>query len=277
MKILKIIIKYISLIKQGATLKDKLIIFFYFIKTPIYMIKQKFNINYNHKLIGEVTVKSEDGIFFCGDNIFPVWVGSNFHEQKLRKYFNISEGTFIDIGANIGKFSIIMGKKLDDKGKVLAIEPHPKNFKILQKNIELNNLKNVTTLNLACSNKKGNLQLFLDEDGTGGHSTIKSKKTKAGNNKIWVKAETLDSIIKKEKIKKVNLIKIDVEGAEANVLRGAIKTLNKSRPKIIFEAWDEQYLKKVKKILNKFNYKIKKLPEENYLAYFLPLNTNPPK
>lgn len=267
MKVLKIIIKYISLIKQGATLKDKLIIFFYFIKTPIHMIKQKFNINYSHKLIEEVTVKSKDGVFFCGDNIFSVWAGSNFHEQELRKYFNISEGIFIDIGANIGKFSIIMGKKIDNKGKVLAIEPHPDNFKILQRNIELNNLKNVTALNLACSNKKGNLQLFLDEDGTGGHSTIKSKKTKTGNNKIWVRAETLDSIIKKEKIKKVDLIKIDVEGAEANVLRGAIKTLNKSHPKIIFEAWDEQYLKKVKRILDKFNYKIKKIAEENYLAY----------
>jgi len=267
MKILKIIIKYFFLIKQGATLKDKLIIFFYFIKTPIHMVKQKFNINYNHKLIGGVTVKSKDGIFFCGDNIFSVWAGSNFHEQELRKYFNISEGTFIDIGANIGKFSIIMGKKIDDKGKVLAIEPHPENFKILQRNIELNNLKNVTTLNLACSNKKGNLQLFLDEDGTGGHSTIKSKKTRAGNNKIWVKAETLDTIIKKEKIKKVNLIKIDVEGAEAEVLKGAIKILKKSHPKIIFEAWDEQYLKKVKEVLKPFNYKIKKIAPENYLAY----------
>lgn len=159
-----------------------------------------------------------------------------------------------------------MGKKIDNKGKVLAIEPHPENFKILQRNIELNNLKNVTTLNLACSNKKGNLQLFLDEDGTGGHSTIKPKKIKAGNNKIWVKAETLDTIIKKEKIKKVDLVKIDVEGAEAEVLEGATKTLKKYHPKIIFEAWDEQYLKKVKEVLKPFNYKIKQIAPENYIA-----------
>ena len=65
----------------------------------------------------------------------------------------------------------------------------------------------------------------------------------------------------------MGLIKIDVEGAEAEVLKGATKTLKNSHPKIIFEAWDEQYLKKVKKILNKFNYKIKKIADENYFAY----------
>lgn len=68
------------------------------------------------------------------------------------------------------------------------------------------------------------------------------------------------------KIKKVDLVKIDVEGAEADVLKGATKTLKKYHPKIIFEAWDEQYLKKVKEVLKPFNYKIKQIAPENYIA-----------
>jgi len=68
------------------------------------------------------------------------------------------------------------------------------------------------------------------------------------------------------KIKKVNLIKIDVEGAESLVLKGALKTLKNSHPKIIFEAWDKEHLDKVKKILKPFNYKIKKM--DNFNNYF---------
>ena len=64
----------------------------------------------------------------------------------------------------------------------------------------------------------------------------------------------------------MDLIKVDVEGAEAEVLKGATKAL-KSHPKIIFEAWNENYLEKVKKVLRPFNYKIKKTAKDNYLAY----------
>jgi len=68
------------------------------------------------------------------------------------------------------------------------------------------------------------------------------------------------------KIKKVDLIKIDVEGAESLVLNGALKTLKNSHPKIILEAWDKEHLDKVKEILKPFNYKIKKI--DNFNNYF---------
>jgi len=263
MKILKTIVKYISLVKQGATLKDKLIIFFYVIKLPIkYMIKQIFNINYSHKLIGEVTVKSKNGIFFCGNNFSSVGVGSNFHEQELRKYFNISEGTFIDIGANIGKYTIMIGRKI--KGRVIAIEPEKKNFEILKTNVKLNKLNNIILINSACSSKNGQRKFFLDETGTEASSFYQEKVQSSKT--IAVQTKKLDNILNELGIKKVDLNKIDVEGAEADVLKGAIKTLKNSHPEIIFEAWDEQYLKKVKKILDKFNYKIKKIAPENYIA-----------
>ena len=86
-----------------------------------------------HKLIFNVTLKNSDGIFFCGKNIFSVWCGSSFHESKMKKYFDIKEGIFVDVGANIGKYAAIVGKKLENKGKVIAIEPMPENFEILKK------------------------------------------------------------------------------------------------------------------------------------------------
>ena len=262
MKILQIILKYMKLIRQGKRFKDKVIILCYFLSIPFRLLKRKNKEENTHKMIGEVTVQSKDGIFFCGDNIFTVWTGSSFHERELRKYFNISEGTFIDVGANIGKFSIIMGDKLKKTGKVISFEPHPENYNILKKNILLNKLKNVEAVNAACSNKKGFISLYLDKEGTGGHSTIEGVE-KVGREKIDVKTIRLDSI----DIKNVRLIKVDVEGAEDIVLRGAEKILKRDHPKILFESWNQEHFEKVKKVLDDFGYKIKQIDSDNYIAY----------
>jgi len=181
----------------------------------------------------------------------------------MKRFFKIEmEEVFIDLGAGIGKYSIIIGNMMGNKGKVIAIEPEPKNFKILKKNIELNSLTNVIPINLACSKNEEKHFFYLDNKGVQGHSLIKRTKIK----KI-IKTKRLDNVLKDLKIKKVDLMKIDVEGAEADVLEGARATLRKNHPKIIFEAWDENYLDKVKKILKAFNYKIKQIAEQNYLAY----------
>jgi len=263
MKILKIIIKYIFLIKQGITLKDKLIIFFYVINLPTkYIIKQIFNINYSRKLIGKVTIKSKNGIFFCGNNFSSIGVGSNFHEHEIREYFDISKGIFVDIGANIGKYTIMVGKKI--KGKVVAIEPEKRNFEILKTNVKLNNLNNIILINSACFSKNGQKKFFLDEIGTEASSFYQEKMQ--GSKTIMVQTKKLDNILNESNIKQVDLIKIDVEGAEADVLKGAINTLKKYHPRIIFEAWNENYLKKCKNILDKFGYDIKKIAPNNYLA-----------
>lgn len=251
MDLLKKIIKGFKLIKQGESLKDKLIIGAYFITRRL-------------NLIGEVAIKTKEAKFFCGENIASVWAASDLDEevQKMMPYFDINKGNFIDIGANIGKFSIIMGKRLGKNSKVFAIEPHPENFKILKKNIQLNKLSNVKAINAACSSSKRYLDLYLDEEGTGGHSIKKDAKS-AGEKTIKVKSILLDSC----KIKNVKLIKVDVEGAEADVLLGAKKILKRNHPKIIFEAWDEKYLNKIKKVLKPFKYKIKKIGKIDYFAY----------
>ena len=81
-----------------------------------------------------------------------------------------------------------------------------------------------------------------------------------------VKAKTLDSLLKKHKINKVDLIKIDVEGAERDVLFGAKETLKK-HPKILFEAWDKDFLDKIKSVLNPYKYKVISISDTYYLAY----------
>ena len=153
---------------------------------------------------------------------------------------------------------------LKNDGKVIAIEPEKNNFKILKKNIKLNNLNNVIVINKGCFSKRATLTFYLDGVGTGGHSLVNKS---VGDEKIKIEVDSLDNILKELKIKKIDLMKVDVEGAEADVLEGAVKTLNKSHPKIVFEAWNSVHLKRVEKILSKFNYKIKKIDDINYFAY----------
>ncbi len=260
--------KFFKLVGEGRRLNDRWIILTHLSKAPLYFLKRKLGKTYSHKLSGNVTLKNRDGIFFCGNNMLTVWAGSSFYELESRPYFDLGEGVFIDIGANIGKFSIILGRRSREKIKVISIEPHPKNFKILTKNIELNKLDNVVVVNAACSDSKGYLDLYLDEADTGGHSIIKGDNfPKMGVRSIRVKTEKLDNIVKRQKIEKVNLIKVDVEGAEATVLMGAKKILKKSHPKIIFEAWNKEKLEKVKKVLKPFKYEFKEIDPENFLAY----------
>jgi len=253
--------KYLSLIKESVGFKSMFAISIYFLKLPLIPIYRFIGKKIKPKLLFNVTLKNKDGTFFCDRDMTSVWIASSLHETKMEKYFSLEEGVFIDIGANIGKYSIIVGKNLKG-GVVVAIEPEPTNFEILKKNIKRNGLKNVLPINLACSDKNGNLDFYIDQFSSGGHSLHKKENFE----KITVKAEKLDKILKRLQISEVNLIKIDVEGAETEVLRGATKILNKHHPRIIFEAWNERKLLGIKKILVPLNYKIKKIGEIDYLA-----------
>lgn len=268
-KVWGVLKNYIQILKESQTFKGDIAILIYFFKIPLRLFYKVIGKEIKHSLIWDVTIKNNDGVFFCGKNIFSVRTASSEYEALIKKYFDLKKGVFIDVGANIGKYTILVGRRIS--GKVIAIEPEKRNFEVLKRNVELNKLNNVVLIDNACSSKNEIRKFFLDRIGSGTHSFYKTKIRGSIKGFIHINTERLDKIIKKNltnnEIKKISLIKIDVEGAEADVLKGAIKTLKKSHPKIIFEAWDEQYLKKIKEVLKPFNYKIKQITPENYIAY----------
>ncbi len=138
----------------------------------------------------------------------------------------LKEGmTVVDIGANIGYYSVIAGRRVGQNGKVFSFEPEPNNFSFLVKNIEVNNLKNVTASQVALSNKLGTENLFLFAENTGSYSLVDNRGTATS---ISVKTDRLDNIIKVP----VDIIKMDIEGAEYLALEGMKKLINRS-PKLI--------------------------------------------
>lgn len=259
---LKKIKKSLVCLNEADSLKYKLVLLKYFLQNT-FSIKNTFY--KSAQLSSEVRIKNRYGTFISTNDIHSVFGFSSLNEPLVKNELSLDKGVAIDIGANTGAHTILLGKRLNNSGRVIAIEPEPRNIKILNKNISLNNLDNVLVIRKACCFKKGKALFYLAKKGYGEHSLIKNNNNL---NKIEVYTDKLDNILGDLGIKKVNLIKLDVEGSEADVLRGAEKTLKRDRPKIIFEAWNNNYLKDILKILNKFCYHIKKIEDLNYVAYY---------
>jgi FkbM family methyltransferase len=249
-----------QIIQSGAKFRDKLILVNYFLSWPLRRIFRR------NLLTGKVILKTKDGLFYCDDEFSAVSDVQPSFEGDLRDYFlNIREGVFLDVGASVGKYTILVGRRI--KGKVISIEPNTKNFNILKKSIALNGLDNVTLVNSPCFSKEEEMD-FFEGEGVGMHSFYKTKLTNPKRS-IRIHSRKLDSILleslNKEELKKVSFIKIDAEGAEHEILKGSKEVLKKSHPKILIEIWDSNNLAKVNEILSDLKYSCKKLNEENYL------------
>ncbi|MFQ5970270.1 MAG: FkbM family methyltransferase [Nitrososphaerales archaeon] len=178
------------------------------------------------------------------------------HEDDIIEHFCPKEGdVFLDIGAHIGRYTIIGSKRIGENGKVVAVEPHPGNFEMLNRNIKLNGLTNVTTLNCAVYDKEMRVRLYLtDEFGSSGHhSLIVETREKF----VEVNANTLDYLSQLLGIGEVNWIKIDVEGAEFEVLKGAHNVLTNSKDlTLLIEVHSPDLFKLIMELLRSYNCKL---------------------
>jgi len=153
-------------------------------------------------------------------------------KHEAIKTFLKSGYTFIDIGVNKGDFSLLAAKLVGTKGKVIAIEPEPTNCKWITKSVEINGYKNVTLYEMALSNQDGEAQLYIGEK-SGWHSLVTPKKY-SNRGTINVKTKKLDSFLGEISFTNpIDVIKIDVEGAELRVLQGATSTLSRNEKLVI--------------------------------------------
>lgn len=158
------------------------------------------------------------------------------HEEEIIERFTPGQGgTVVDVGAHMGRYTIIGSKRVGPAGKVIAIEAHPDNFRLLNYNIKLNNLSNVVAVNSAAYSRKTPLKLYLPDEDQGftmHHSLmgnyLSTKYSNATQKYVLVQADTLDSLLSGAGVQSVNWIKIDVEGAELEVLKGALDILHRS-------------------------------------------------
>jgi len=187
--------------------------------------------------------------FLCPkDRTFHIYMNPYFHEYDISTfiYDTLGEGdTFMDIGAMGGLYSIISAIRVGKKGKVISVEPNPDNLHFLQRNIELNNLHNITLVKTAVGEKNSKITLYYDPESTESTSLYKGERKKS----FEVEMVTLDAISEKEV--NVKILKIDTEGCDEKVLRGGRKTLQKTDYCIV-----ETNNESIRKLLNHqgFNY-----------------------
>lgn len=192
---------------------------------------------------------------FCIENVFPYW--NKIHGAMIRRsadtyaenilghrmYLDAAdslqlsingvyekfEGDFlmglikdgdviVDVGANIGYYTLQFARKVGPKGHVFAFEPDPENFATLSKNIKLNGYQNVTLVQKAVSDKTQKLKLYYSEDHKGDHRTYASEDNRRS---FEIEAISLDDYFATNPTS-INLIKMDIQGFEYYALKGMV-------------------------------------------------------
>jgi FkbM family methyltransferase len=132
----------------------------------------------------------------------------------------------VDIGANIGYYTMLTASQVGSAGKVIAFEPSPDNCALLQQSIQVNGFKNIVLMPCAVAERDGTVSFGMD-DSNGGI------QNEPGENAMSVKAVALDHALAGEE--RIDLIKMDVEGSEGRALQGMRQLLQKHRPIVICE------------------------------------------
>lgn len=184
-----------------------------------------------------------------------------------------------DVGAHIGYMSLALAQGIKNGGKIFAFEPNPGNVQLISKLVTMNKLeKQVTVIPLALADKKGK-QKFTMWHSPSMHllqSAIEGQDTVACET-ILVESSTIDSFVFDQENPPPDLMKIDVEGAEALVLKGALRTLGSCSPDIIVEIHGPKNAARVWDMLDSLEYSWMKLTakgqipvmtKENLVSYF---------
>ncbi|MGV8879827.1 MAG: FkbM family methyltransferase [Sphingobacteriaceae bacterium] len=171
-------------------------------------------------------------------------VSTGTYEAEIEKLIAISlkEGDVaLDIGANIGLQSLRMSNQVGASGNVIAFEPLPYLQEKLLSNCRLNHARNIQLMPFALSDEPGSFHYLIDESSWN-QGTFSLGYPALGNTSCLVEVKVADHLKEIQQLKRLDLIKIDVEGFEFPVLKGLKNTLCKFSPRIIFE-YDVNYWK----------------------------------
>lgn len=184
-----------------------------------------------------------------------IYVRDYFFEEaeikELCKY--ATGGVMIDIGANIGIYSVSLGKELGDKGELWAFEPLEVNINAINENMALNRLENYKAFQMALSDSNGTISLSLSDDAM--YASIAEVYREGNSKTVEVEMKRLDDIWLSAGKPDVSAMKIDVEGAELSVLKGATELISTAKPPILLEAPTQEQFNSLSNWLSSYGYK----------------------
>ena len=193
-----------------------------------------------------------------------------YEKEVFNELFrNLRPGSvFIDVGAHIGRYSFPVARFVGEDGIVVVIEPDPVSFRALSMGVELNGLRNVLALNVALGDREGKATL-CQKFVTATSSIIEFNGCRRF---VEVPLRRLDSIVEDLGLKRVDVIKIDAEGAEVQILKGGVKTIMRFRPYIVVEVRNRN-IDQFKQIMEDLGYLCEKIVEGTTDKMFVCYNT----
>lgn len=190
-----------------------------------------------------------------------VWI---LKEYEVEGFEILENDVIIDIGGHVGLFALFASLN-SHKGKIISIEPHPKNFNLLKENINDNNFHNVVVIDKAVTDKNKNLELFVNPSDDSAHSIHGD-----GENIIQIQGISLSEIMIENGISKCNILKMDCEGAEFEIIGSLSDDELLKIDKICLEyhikEHDQSLLYQLKERLEKMDYNVIIKPTNKFLG-----------
>jgi FkbM family methyltransferase len=188
--------------------------------------------------------------WIVGAQLHGMWLGSFEVEKQHAISKMLRPGqAFYDIGANAGFYTLLGSKIVGPSGKVVAVEPLPRNVDVLRKHLSINGISNVRVVEKAVSDKNGKAK-FIEQ------GYLESRLDEKGS--LDVEATTFDRLIEETRLPP-DFVKVDIEGAEVDLLRGAKTALRKYRPVFFMAIHSRKIFIDLSKIVREFSYAIRDL------------------
>jgi FkbM family methyltransferase len=168
--------------------------------------------------------------------------------------------TFVDIGANAGYFVLLGSKLVGRDGEVWAFEPSPEFNEMIHENVTANDLSNVRIQRVALSNEVGTAEFVIETTGANSHfaSTKIGHAESRPTDVIEVETETLDNLVQRGELIP-DVVKIDVEGAEVQVLEGMVKTMRGCGPSVIVSCHSDVLEHQCRAVFERCDYRVNNL------------------
>ncbi len=181
---------------------------------------------------------------------FGYWVGNYEPEVQGRIKSILKPGDHVlDIGANTGFYTLLSSRLVGRSGRVTAFEPLPRNIEFLRTHVRLNRLENVEIVEAAVSDASGKVRFKSDTHASMGYVTT--------NGDLEVDSVSLDQLFQQKRLAPAKLLKIDVEGEEYRVIKGALSYLMSCHPTILLSGHGTEAQKNCESFLAGLGYSVK--------------------
>jgi FkbM family methyltransferase len=183
-----------------------------------------------HKLVAEVEPGMHVEVDFHERMSRHLYMFGNIEPVVRQVFFGILHpgDTVLDVGANFGYFTLLAARSVGGSGRIIAFEPDPRNVARLKRNIALNSASQVEVVEIGVFDQQGSLTFHLAgeaEDNMGTSSLLDKGPQEAGRKTVEIPVTTLDTFIAQRGITRIDLLKMDIEGAEWGAIRGGLQTL----------------------------------------------------